>query len=704
MSDVSISYAGSQIASMDDSGTKTLLTSGKYCEGNIEVIYTKPTPGVTEVEEKDVNFIDYDGTVLYSYTASEFAALTALPANPSHSGLTAQGWNWTLADAKTHVAKYKQLVIGQNYVTSDGKTRVHIRLSSGRLSPKLGLCPNGSVDVDWGDGTAHSTVPGNSLTTVVNTEHAYASPGEYVITLTVTGSFAINGTSTAGSALLWKNAGSADENRPYQSAVKKVELGENVLLGGHAFAGCLSLSAVSIPNDMSFGSNGFQGCSALKALVMRNGISRIGGNMFRDCISLQHISTPKSIASLFDSAFQNVTALQSVPAFDGVANTGTYQFYRCLSLSSIEIPESVATIGACAFNGCTGLGVIHFRNATPPTVSNSNAWTNLPTDCVIFVPYRDTNSLTEGEVMEAYLSATNYPSSSAYTYIAVATYANNVSLPSETASFFLKWYASKEDAITETNRIYYGNGSEIYARLESTLPLFTYTGTYTIVQDSAMNWRIKFLTSGTFTPANNLNVDIFAVGGGGSCDNLSGAGRRSGGGGGYTQTVTSQALTGGTSYTVTVGYGGGTEGTSASDGGPSSFGSLITANGGKKSASYNTGGAGGSGGAGCSNSNGTASAVGGSDGSNGETGESANHGGAGQGTTTREFGESSGDLYAGGGGGSPGSWAGGAGGGGAGGEGKTSGGGQDGATNTGGGGGACGGKGGSGIVIIRNAR
>lgn len=235
---------------------------------------------------------------------------------------------------------------------------------------------------------------------------------------------------------------------------------------------------------------------------------------------------------------------------------------------------------------------------------------------------------------------------------------------------------------------------------------FTYTGTYTIVQDSAMNWRIKFLTSGTFTPANNLNVDIFAVGGGGSCDKLSGAGRRSGGGGGYTQTVTSQVLTGGTSYTVTVGYGGGTQGTSASDGGPSSFGSLITANGGKKGAAYNTGGAGGSGGAGCSNSSGTASAVGGSDGSDGETGQSENHGGAGQGTTTREFGESSGDLYAGGGGGSPGSWAGGAGGGGAGGTGKTSAGGdgQDGATNTGGGGGACGGKGGSGIVIIRNAR
>jgi len=57
--------------------------------------------GATEVAEKDVNFIDYDGTILYSYTAQEAQALEALPANPTHAGLTAQGWNWTLAQIKT---------------------------------------------------------------------------------------------------------------------------------------------------------------------------------------------------------------------------------------------------------------------------------------------------------------------------------------------------------------------------------------------------------------------------------------------------------------------------------------------------------------------------------------------------------------------------------------------------------------------------
>ncbi len=47
MSDVTIHYKGSAIAAMDASGTKTLLTEGKYCEDDIEVTYVKPSGGST---------------------------------------------------------------------------------------------------------------------------------------------------------------------------------------------------------------------------------------------------------------------------------------------------------------------------------------------------------------------------------------------------------------------------------------------------------------------------------------------------------------------------------------------------------------------------------------------------------------------------------------------------------------------------------
>lgn len=45
MPDVTINYEGSSIATMSASGTKTLLTAGKYCDDDIEVVYVSPGGG-----------------------------------------------------------------------------------------------------------------------------------------------------------------------------------------------------------------------------------------------------------------------------------------------------------------------------------------------------------------------------------------------------------------------------------------------------------------------------------------------------------------------------------------------------------------------------------------------------------------------------------------------------------------------------------
>lgn len=247
------------------------------------------------------------------------------------------------------------------------------------------------------------------------------------------------------------------------------------------------------------------------------------------------------------------------------------------------------------------------------------------------------------------------------------------------------------------------------------VPQFTYTGSYKLLDDSGntittssnvTNWRIKFLTSGTlkftnlFSAANG--IDIFCVGGGGGGD-------ASGGCGGKTTTAKAKTVTAGTNYAVTVGAGG----AAGKSGGKSSFGSLASAAGGG-----GPGGAGGSGGGGSglyiTSSNKANGGKGGSNGANGVNGygTSGFKNGTGQGSTTREFGSSSGTLYAGGGGGAGdydcNAGSGGPGGGGAGGslwDAAPRAGGA-GTTNLGGGGGggSTGGKGGSGIVIIRNKR
>ena len=277
--------------------------------------------GGEAVSRSDVNFYDYDGTLLYSFTTAEVndSGFT-MPSNPSHTGLTAQGWNWTLAQLRTQLtAMPTQAVdVGQMYITDDGKTRLYCRFEEGRLHPYLGIGLKGTVVVDWGDNSATATLTGTSLTVLKIAEHEYASGGDYVITLTVTsGSAQIYGNS--GITFLLRKSGSSSsyDSLVYSNSLVKVQLGTDISIG-------------------------------------------------------------------------------------------TYAFYSCYSLASITIPSGVTSIGTSAFSNDYGLGEIHFKPTTPPTCANSNAWKNLQTDCIIYVP---TGSLS------AYTSAANYPSSSTYTYV-----------------------------------------------------------------------------------------------------------------------------------------------------------------------------------------------------------------------------------------------------------------------------------------------
>ncbi len=277
-------------------------------------------------------------------------------------------------------------------------------------------------------------------------------------------------------------------------------------------------------------------------------------------------------------------------------------------------------------------------------------------------------------------------------------------------------------------------------KVKSPTMTYTYTGESERIDDGDGNWRVKLKSSGVFTITElgkdwDGALDIFVVGGGGGgssglsvpihsspSSNLGGGG----GGGGYTLTEHAAYVLAGRGYAVTIGSGGAANAGSADpsksvagDGGYSRFADLAKASGGK-GASKN-GGDGGSGGGGAAYTTTEQSprvGRGGNGGTNGGNGNAGVDGvsngtaGNGQGTTTREFGETTGTLYSGGGAGSAynvddSHGKGGAGGGGNGGD--VSGNSSAGEANTGGGGGGgiwnnYGSSGGSGVVVIRNTR
>ena len=72
MADLTIKYKGQSIAELSESGTKTLKTAGKYCEGDITVEYAKPAGGGGGGTGTEIL------TYGKSYAASEFTIDTSL--------------------------------------------------------------------------------------------------------------------------------------------------------------------------------------------------------------------------------------------------------------------------------------------------------------------------------------------------------------------------------------------------------------------------------------------------------------------------------------------------------------------------------------------------------------------------------------------------------------------------------------------------
>lgn len=298
---------------------------------------TPPTPIVPEsgVGLGDVNFIDYDGTILYSYSKDEFLASTALPPKPSHPGLVAQGWNYTSAQAKLYVEKYGCLDVGHNYITESGDTEIDIEISPGRTNPILGICPNGTVTIDWGDGSPTETATGTSVGVAVNKPHTYA-PGSYTIKITPADGTKISCVGTTYYSTLFHGGatGSNSPNYAYNNAVKAVRLGtgfESI----ESFAFCMMTS--------------------LKYVTVPKGVGAIVEQSFKDCRNLTGFVLPQSCASIGFQAFLNCASLRMVSFGHGLLNTYGYSFGSCTSLMSATLPFTLSSVGANMLNGCNAM-------------------------------------------------------------------------------------------------------------------------------------------------------------------------------------------------------------------------------------------------------------------------------------------------------------------------------------------------------------
>jgi hypothetical protein len=270
-----------------------------------------------------VKFVDYDGTLLYSYSIADAAALSELPDPPSHDGLTSQGWNYTLAQMKSQASSMGSCMVGCNYVTTDGATRIRIKVrdpaySDFRISFTQSV--SNGVEVDWGDGTVETfTGPSESVRTHTYSPSEY--PTEYTIVLTPNSGTLRFTTNICGytAQSITSPAGG------YCSMVESVKLGAVTSIGAYAFSNCFSLQSISIPSGVtSIGNYAFNYCFSLQSISIPSGVRSIGSSAFGFCYSIRvydfsnHASVP-SLANV--NAFANTSTTKKIVVPDSLYDT-----------------------------------------------------------------------------------------------------------------------------------------------------------------------------------------------------------------------------------------------------------------------------------------------------------------------------------------------------------------------------------------------
>lgn len=366
-------------------GTVNITSNGtvdvtQYASASVNV----PT-GAVSAPYNDVNFYDdYNGTIAYSYSAAEFAALSAMPANPTHSGMTSQGWNWTLADAKAQLQTSGYLSIGQMYVTADGKTRAYITIPN-NARKKIRVNWNQSVaygvSVDFGDG---STAVTSSGTGNKNSVHEYETCGEYVISFNVTSGTMKLGNGGNSTTLI--QSGDSAVRYPACAMLRKVEIGSKVTdININSLYNSFLLETITMPNTItSIGNNAFYASYTLRHITIPSSCTSIGEGVFRTMRSLCDISLPKEITAIGANSLRDFSIVNAaLPPLTAITE---YMFAANTMISRLVIPSTVTSIAANAFNGNSGMKEYHFKSTTPPTLANDNVFTNIPSDCIIYVP------------------------------------------------------------------------------------------------------------------------------------------------------------------------------------------------------------------------------------------------------------------------------------------------------------------------------
>ena len=351
---------------------------------------------------KDLNFYDYDGAILYSYSADEVETMTELPEGPQHEGLVFDGWSSTLEEVKKYIGMYGRWGVGAYFNTDDGTARLYITLTDKNrldISFKVYCRWDYVGTINWGDGVVDRfSADSGSLTL----SHSYSSIGDYVVRFKhISGDlFGFSGSPMVGS--------DAIEDSYYLGIIRKVEMCDSIYLADSAFRLCHKLETITFASTpptvnstfrdllfngcvslkhicgmMSYGSTGCPNCKSLKVAIFR--VGETSGNstelIFENCAALEEVYAVGLVFDTFSfkgctslkypvttatgiagNTFEGCESLRRLPSavnlYYRTTNFKGSQFTGCSNLERIDLLSGTSTLESGAFNDCRSLGYL----------------------------------------------------------------------------------------------------------------------------------------------------------------------------------------------------------------------------------------------------------------------------------------------------------------------------------------------------------
>ena len=323
---------------------------------------------IGSVEEKDVNFYDYDGVRIFSYSKEEANSLTELPVPPLKDDLIFKGWTYTLQAIRDQAGKCD---IGAlySYNNPDYFVALTILVPSDNFTIKFKNALFTSDKLDWGDGN----VIENQTSTVSSPSHTYLKKGVYTIKSTRplgTSASSANGNPISPISVLQQvfiNSAFSDSGSYSDIGMNSFQDAPNFIIATDlpldygSYDGS-NISFCIVPSISTTPSYIFRRCLNLRKLCLGSSITKlpknimIQGNHKEIClppyletiedsalgIKKGRIIFPPTLKSLSES-FVNLGAdvVLDFSHLESIPTIGTYGLVNCSSFVTIIVPDNL---------------------------------------------------------------------------------------------------------------------------------------------------------------------------------------------------------------------------------------------------------------------------------------------------------------------------------------------------------------------------